>query len=97
MPTITVKLNGTDTNPYHKLGLRMNPFPSQYETSDGLRFLAATPISKEDPEGHIRRALTGFSSEFINLCVKLYKPNEMVSFQVEWNVHEHPHTHAQSR
>lgn len=34
MPTLKISLNGTDSNPWHKLGLTQNPFPqlARYET-----------------------------------------------------------------
>lgn len=87
MPKLEVTLNGTDENPYHKLGLRCNPFTqlAQYGTDAGelkLNELAADPIPDVD---YIRRKLMGyFKKEFIEYCCNKFKKGEMVTFVVEW-------------
>lgn len=81
---ITVRLNGTATNPYHRMGLTRNPFPqiglAEYDAAErALAALAADPIPDTD---HIRRVLAGFSPEFVDVCCLKYRPGEMVVFAV---------------
>lgn len=80
----TVRLNGTDENPFHKFGMTQNPFPqvARYEyTRHLLRLqkLGGDPIPDTD---YIRRTLTGFSEEFVDLCCTRFKKGEMVEFEV---------------
>jgi hypothetical protein len=80
----TVRLNGTDTNPFHQFGVTQNPFPqlAKREYDGALRHLGklgADPIP--DPD-HIRRHLVGFSEEFVNLCCARFWKGEMVEFEV---------------
>jgi hypothetical protein len=86
MLRLIVKINGTDKNPWHKLGMKSNPFPQlaiaefdkaemQLNSLDGDRVTG--------PED-IRERLKGFSEEFIKLCIDKYKPGERVSFAVKF-------------
>jgi hypothetical protein len=89
MPSIIVSLNGTDTNPFHKYGLTQNPFGqlNTAETDDAerrLNSLGGDPIPAENAEGYIREKLTGFSPEFVDLCVKYFRAGKMVKFKVKW-------------
>jgi len=89
MPKLTVYLNGTDTNPFQKWGLRQNPFPqlARAETDifeHRLNKLGGDPIPRDRPEAYIREVLAGFSTEFIDLCVAKYRPGEMVQFVVHF-------------
>jgi hypothetical protein len=83
--TLTVRLNGTDTNPWHKLYLTQNPFPqiAKHEFMAGemaINSLDGDPLT--GPED-IRRRLRGkVSDEFIELCVQQFKPGEHVIFEV---------------
>lgn len=84
---ITVELNGTDVNPYHKLGLTQNPFPqtAKYEYDAAclcVQSLGGDPIPDTD---YIRERLKGFSAEFIELCVSQFRPGQLIKFVVEWN------------
>lgn len=87
MPTITVHLNGTDTNPFHRLGLTQNPFPqlARMETDRQIlrvQALGGDPIPNAN---HIRTFLAGYcSDEFINLCAARFKKGEMVTFDMAW-------------
>lgn len=87
--TITVGLNGTDTNPYHKLGLTRNPFPelgkSEWDAAElQMHKLGGDPIPQDNPEAYIREVLAGFSSEFVDLCVQNFRPGKYVKFKVFW-------------
>lgn len=85
--SLTVRLNGTNSNPFNRLGLRANPFTElgraewdAYERQ--LQKLGADPIPPEQAEAYIRETLVGFSDEFVTACVQSYKPGEMVTFEV---------------
>ena len=84
--TVKVRLNGTSENSYKKLyGLKQNPFP-QIATAESsaldwlINNLAAEPISDE---AHLRERLTGAHPEFVELCVKHFKPGERTEFTIE--------------
>jgi len=80
-----VSLNGTDTNPFIKLGLTQNPFPAipkgGYDVVNvTLGDLGARPIKDSED---IRCRLRGWSDEFIELCVSNFVPGEITKFTVE--------------
>jgi hypothetical protein len=86
--TIQIRLNGTNENPYHRLGLTCNPFPqlaiSEYAAAErALQSLGADPIPDEQ---YIRDTLEAFPKEFVDLCVEKYKPGEMVDFLVTFEL-----------
>jgi hypothetical protein len=87
MPTLTVRLNGTDENPFHRFGLSQNPFPqlARYETDRAVQRLQALGGDPIPDVAYIRPWLTGyFSDEFIDGCVARFKKGEMVEFDVSW-------------
>ena len=80
-----VALNGTDTNPFHKLGLSQNPFPQipkhgYVGVCLHLQQLGGDPIPNKQ---YIRDHLKGWSEEFIDLCCSKFKKGEYVEFDVE--------------
>jgi hypothetical protein len=80
----TVRLNGTDTNPFLQFGLSQNPFTqlsdAKYDAAlRQLGKLGAEPIPDTD---HIRRHLVGFSEEFVNLCCARFQKGKMIEFEV---------------
>ncbi len=90
---LKVTLNGLSSNPYHAWGFTQNPFPQIAKAELGgamsaLNRLAAEPIPQATAEQHIRTILTGFSDEFVQLCISQYRPNTRVTFIVylekEW-------------
>ena len=84
---LRVTLNGTDKNPWHRMGLKQNPFPqlgkAEYDAAClRLAALGGDPIPNVQ---HIKDWLKGyFSDEFIKLCCKNFKPGEIVRFTVHW-------------
>jgi len=87
---LTIRINGTDENPFHKFGLKMNPFPqipgaefmpAMYQ----LNKLAAQPIKNRE---QIREILQGWSEEFVELCCRKFEPGKMVEFVVEFSHHK---------
>lgn len=85
---MTVMLNGMDTNPYSKYGVRCNPFPqiAKYETQQQImrvQELGATPIPDTN---FIRNHLKGYASEeLIDLCCKQFQKGQYVEFMIGWN------------
>ncbi len=86
--TITVKINGTNVNPWHIYGLRQNPFPqigkAEYDLADQqINSLNGDPVKSADD---IRTRLAVFNDEFIEGCVARFQPGERVSFEVTFPV-----------
>lgn len=84
MVTMTVTINGTDKNPWHKMGMNQNPFPQigkeEYNKSEmQINSLDADPIAGPDD---IRKRLEGFSEKFIEGCIKRYVPGKRVRFKI---------------
>lgn len=82
-----VELNGTDENPYHRLGLTQNPFPqlgkAEYDAAERrLHSLGGDPIPDTD---YIREKLKGFNPEFVELCCSKFEKGKMVKFYIEFN------------
>jgi hypothetical protein len=83
---IRVTLNGSPTNPWHQYGLKANPFPqipkAEFRTANEmLQRLDSDPLTSTDD---IRRILDGCDSEFVDLCCRVFKPGERISFDVTW-------------
>ena len=84
MPRVKVVLNGTNSNPYHRLGLEFNPIPQlpRAEYTQGclqIQKLAGPPIPDT---AYIRETLKGFSEEFIQGCCDRFRPGERVAFDI---------------
>ena len=80
--TMVVRINGTDTNPWHRFGLTQNPFPQlgKAEYDAGERMLASLdgdPIKDADD---IRTRLRGFDPAFIEGVVQRWRPGERTAF-----------------
>ena len=90
MAKLRVRLNGTGTNPFEKMGLTQNPFPqlARAECMAGetaLNRLAAEPIPHNRYEEHIRAVLRGVvSEELAQLCVDRFEPGIIAQFTVEF-------------
>jgi hypothetical protein len=83
---VTVRLNGTTTNPFHKMGLKCNPFPPipkyEYVTANHiLRDLGSEPITDLD---NLRNRLKGCSAEFVELCCQQFEKGKMIEFQIRF-------------
>ncbi len=84
---LRVVLNGTSINPFLKYGLTMNPFPQipkaeLMQAMMQLNRLAADPIPMNDYARYIREKLSGWSDEFIDLCISNFVPGERSTFTV---------------
>lgn len=87
---LRVALNGTDVNPYERLGLTHNPFP-QLATVEhsaaciALQKLGGPPIPREQSKAFIREALRGhFADDFIELIASRYAPGMIVRFEIDF-------------
>jgi hypothetical protein len=84
--TIEVQLNGTDENPFHKYGLRQNPFP-QIARREIIGYLLQLAKLGADPipdTEYIRSTLKGWSSEFVEgLCARFVK-GQYIKFLVSF-------------
>jgi hypothetical protein len=83
----TMRLNGTDENPFHKMGLTQNPFPqiakAEYMPQmHAINELAANPI--KDVDDLRARMKDLFTDEFIEGCVARFKKGEYVEFEVSF-------------
>jgi hypothetical protein len=78
----TVRLNGTNENPFHRLGLIQNPFPqvAKSEYAPHLLHLARLGGVCIPDTDYIRRHLQGWSEEFVEGCCRRFRRGEMVEF-----------------
>lgn len=83
---LIVELNGTDINPYHKLGCTQNPFPqiASYEHGGLCRHLQKLGGDPIPDVQYIRDHLKGWSKEFVELCCERFKKGEIVKFEVSF-------------
>lgn len=81
---LKVTLNCTDTNPWLKMGLKQNPFPQIAKAELVAAMRQLNSLSGEPLTGpiDIRSRLTGWSEEFVELCINQYRPGEIVKFIV---------------
>lgn len=80
---IEVVLNGTNENPFHRFGLKQNPFPhiavAEYSPHIlHLQALGGDPIPDVE---YIRNHLKGWSQEFVDLCCNRFVKGQMVKFK----------------
>jgi hypothetical protein len=81
---LNVTINGTDINPWHRFGLRQNPFPqigkAEYAAGEGkLASLDGDPVRTADD---IRERLAGFDPEFVEGVIKRWQPGRRVRFKI---------------
>jgi|SRR5215510_15540392 len=83
---LRVTINGTDVNPYEKLGLKQNPFSQlgkmEYDfICRKLNLLEATPMKSAD---ELRAWLQKerCTKEFIDLCVQHYRKGQTTRFYI---------------
>ena len=86
MPELKVTINGTGKNPWHRFGLSKNPFPQlgKAEWVSGEMQVASLDGDPVTGPEDIRARLSGFSAEFVNLCVNNWEPGKRVRFLVTW-------------
>lgn len=83
---LKVTINGTNANPWNKMGLTRNPFPQIPRAElmpfmDTLAKLDGDPISDTD---QIKSILKGWSQEFVELCCQKFELGKRVCFTVEF-------------
>jgi hypothetical protein len=82
--TLVVTVNGTAVNPWHRLGLRCNPFPQigRAETDASERQIASLDGDPVTGPDDIRARLAGFTPEFIDGVIARFLPGQRVRFTV---------------
>lgn len=82
---LIIRLNGTDENPWHKMGLRQNPFPqlAQTETDYAEHVLNSLDGDPIPDKAYIKEKLKGFGKELIDLCCEKFEKGKRVEFMVE--------------
>jgi hypothetical protein len=81
---LNVTINGTDINPWHRFGLRQNPFPqtgkAEYAAGESkLASLDGDPVRTADD---IRERLAGFDPEFVKGVIQRWQPGRRVRFKI---------------
>lgn len=81
---LSVTVNGTHTNPWHRFGLRQNPFPQtgKAEYAVGERQLASLDGDPVRTADDIRERLAGFEPEFIEGVIQRWQPGRRVRFKI---------------
>ena len=81
---LSVTVNGTHTNPWHRFGLRQNPFPQtgKAEYAAGERKLASLDGDPVRTADDIRERLAGFAPEFVEGVIRRWQPGHRVRFKI---------------
>jgi hypothetical protein len=81
---LNVTINGTDMNPWHRLGLRQNPFPQigKAEYAAGERKLASLDGDPVRTADDIRERLAGFDPQFVEGVIQRWQPGHRVRFKI---------------
>ena len=85
---MNVTINGTGMNPWHRFGLRQNPFPQtgKAEYAAGERQLASLDGDPVRTADDIRERLAGFDSEFVEGVIQRWQPGRRVRFKIVFPV-----------
>jgi hypothetical protein len=81
---LNVTINSTDMNPWHRFGLRQNPFPQtgKAEYAAGERQLASLDGDPVRTADDIRERLAGFDPEFVEGVIQRWQPGHRVRFKI---------------
>jgi hypothetical protein len=81
---LNVTINGTGMNPWHRFGLRQNPFPQigKAEYAAGERKLASLDGDPVRSADDIRERLAGFDPEFVEGVIQRWQPGRRVRFKI---------------
>jgi hypothetical protein len=81
---LNVTVNGTGINPWHRFGLRQNPFPQagKAEYAAGERKLASLDGDPVRTADDIRERLAGFAPEFVEGVIQRWQPGRRVRFKI---------------
>jgi len=81
---LNVTINGTDMNPWHRFGLRQNPFPQigKAEYAAGERKLASLDGDPVRTADDIRERLAGFDPGFVEGVIQRWQPGRRVRFKI---------------
>ena len=86
MGKIVVTINGTDTNRWHKMGLRQNPFPQipKQELTEAMMQLNSLDGDPIRDEADLRSRIAGYTTEFVDACVQMWEPGKRTQFVVTY-------------
>ena len=81
---LNVTINGTGINPWHRFGLRQNPFPQigKAEYAAGERKLASLDGDPVLTADDIRERLAGFDPAFVEGVIQRWQPGRRVRFKI---------------
>ena len=81
---LNVTINGTGINPWHRFGLRQNPFPQigKAEYAAGERKLASLDGDPVRTADDIRERLAGFGPAFVEGVIQRWQPGRRVRFKI---------------
>ena len=81
---LNVTINSTDINPWHRFGLRQNPFPQigKAEYAAGERKLASLDGDPVRTADDIRERLAGFDPAFVEGVIQRWQPGRRVRFKI---------------
>jgi hypothetical protein len=81
---LNVTINGTGMNPWHRFGLRQNPFPQtgKAEYAAGERKLASLDGDPVRTADDIRERLAGFDPEFVEGVIQRWQPGRRIRFKI---------------
>jgi hypothetical protein len=81
---LNVAINGTGINPWHRFGLRQNPFPQigKAEYAAGERKLASLDGDPVLTADDIRERLAGFDPAFVEGVIQRWQPGRRVRFKI---------------
>ena len=81
---LNVTINGTGINPWHRFGLRQNPFPQlgKAEYAAGERQLASLDGDPVRTADDIRERLAGFDPAFVEGVIQRWQPGRRVRFKI---------------
>jgi hypothetical protein len=81
---LNVAINGADMNPWHRFGLRQNPFPQtgKPEYAAGERKLASLDGDPVRTADDIRERLAGFDPGFVEGVIQRWQPGRRVRFKI---------------
>ena len=81
---LNVTINGTGINPWHRFGLRQNPFPQlgKAEYAAGERQLASLDGNPVRTADDIRERLAGFGPAFVEGVIQRWQPGRRVRSKI---------------
>src|SRR5260370_2345700 len=89
---LNVTITGTGMTPWHRFGLRQNPFPQtgKAEYAAGERKLASLDGDPVRTADDIRERLAGFAPEFVEGVIQRWQPGRPVRLKIVFPAARNP-------